>query len=136
MRRLIWLYDLHLLAGVFTSEQWVEFVHMAEAKGLCGVCLEGLERARASFGTATPDSVRALLARAGDREKVTRYFSAGPLGQQWMDFCAIPGVARKLRFIAQTLFPPASYMQHKYPGGGWLPWLYLRRVASGILKRL
>jgi hypothetical protein len=134
--RLIWLYDIHLLAGTFTPEQWIEFVRLAEQKGLCAVCLEGLERARTSFGTLIPASVQALLARPGGSEKVARYFSASALRQQWMNFCAIPGIMRKLRFVGETVFPSADYMREKYPEGGWLPWLYLRRALGGVAKRL
>lgn len=134
--RLIWLYDIDLLARTFTSEQWVEFVHLAEQKGLCAVCLEGLERARMNFETTIPASVQALLARPGSSENVARYFAGSVLRQQWMDFCAIPGVSRKLRFIAETVFPSAGYMRTKYPQGGWLPWLYFRRALQGLIKRL
>lgn len=134
--RLVWLYDIHLLAGTFTSEQWIEFVRMADDKGLCGTCLEGLERARLAFGTAVPEIVASLLARAGQGERVTRYFSGNALHRQWMDFLAIPGTGRKLRFVSQTLFPSPAYMRTRYPEGGWLPWLYLRRALGGFASRL
>ena len=136
--RLIWLYDIHLLASTLTAAQWDEFVSLAERKGLCGVCLEGMERARQCFHTAYPEPVLAALARAGKHGKVAVYLEAGPLRQQWMDFSALPGVTRKLRFLAETVFPPAGYMRQKYPEAhpDWLPWLYLRRAAGGVLKRL
>ena len=134
--RLIWLYDIHLLAGMFSGEQWTEFVRLAEKKGLCAVCLEGLERTAAAFHTDYPKTVRTLLSRPGNSERVARYFAGGVLRQQWMNFCAIPGISRKLRFISQTLFPPADYMRVKYPEGGWLPVLYLRRAVGGLAKRI
>jgi hypothetical protein len=134
--RLIWLYDIHLLVQGFSQQEWDELVHTAQAKGLCTVCLEGLERARTAFHTMLPESVLVALGRAGQTEIVARYFESGPLRQQWMDFCAIPGAAQKLRFVTETLFPPPGYMHQKYPEGGWLLWLYLRRAAGGVLKRL
>jgi hypothetical protein len=111
---------------------------MAQEKGLLAVCLEGLELARSSFHTAIPESVIAALGSDGKTEIVARYFDSETLRQNWMDFCALPGGADKMRFLAETLFPPASYMRHKYPQAqsGWLPWLYLRRAVEGMLKRL
>jgi hypothetical protein len=134
--RLIWLYDIHLLSDSFSQQDWDELVQMAQEKGLCATCLEGLTRARTAFHTALPGSVIDVLGRAGQTEIVARYFASGPLRQQWMDFCAIRGIVPKLRFLAETLFPAADYMRQKYPEGGWLPWLYLRRAAGGVLKRL
>jgi hypothetical protein len=134
--RLIWLYDIHLLAQSFSQQDWDELVRLAQERGLCATCLEGLERARTAFHTLLPESVLVALGRPGKTERVAHYFASGPLRQQWLDFCAIPGAARKTRFLADTLLPPASYMRQKYPEGGWLPWLYLRRTGGGILKRL
>lgn len=136
--RLIWLYDIHLLAGIFTLAQWQESVRLAEQKALSSVCLDGLERARISFHTTIPESVLSALGGHGEDEAVARYLEGGAWRQQWMDFRAIQGGASKFRFLAETLFPPASYMRQKYPQAGlsWLPWLYLRRAVSGILKRL
>lgn len=136
--RLIWLYDIHLLAKSFTSAQWDEFLHLADQKGLRSVCREGLELARISFHTVIPEHVLAALENTGQTEVVARYFASGVLHQQWMDFCAIPGITHKLEFLAETVIPPASYMRQKYPQAkpGSLPWLYLRRATGGILKRL
>lgn len=136
--RLIWLYDIHLLSENFSQQDWDELVRMAQEKSLCAICLEGLERARTAFHTKLPASVLLALGRPTKTEIVARYFESGPLRHQWMDFCAIPGAVRKTRFLAETLFPPADYMRAKYPQAGldWLPWLYLRRAAGGVLKRL
>jgi hypothetical protein len=134
--RLIWLYDIHLLSQCSSQQNWDELVRMAQVKGLCAICVEGLERARSAFHTMLPHFVLDALGRAGQTEGVARYFASGPLRQQWMDFCAIPGATRKTRFLAETLFPPPGYMRQKYPEGGWLPWLYLRRTGGGVLKRL
>ena len=136
--RLIWLYDIHLLAKSFTSAQWDEFLRLAAQKGLRSVCSEGLERARINFHTAIPGHVLVELENSGQTEAIARYFASGVFRQQWMDFCAIPGISHKLRFVAETMLPPASYMRQKYPQEkpNWLPLLYLRRATGGILKRL
>jgi len=42
--RLIWLYDVHLLAQALTAGQWEGFSDLAERKGLRAICLDGIER--------------------------------------------------------------------------------------------
>ena len=136
--RLVWIYDVHLLAAGFSRRDWDGLVRMAQEKGLCAVCMEGFNLSRTYFRTEIPDFVLAALKGHEKTETVARYFDSGAWGQQWMDFCAIPGVSGKLRFLAETLFPPADYMRKKYPQArpGWLVWLYIRRAVGGTFKRL
>jgi hypothetical protein len=136
--RLIWLYDIHLLVGTLSQAQWDEFARLAGSKGLRAVCQEGFEHARECFHTAYPESVMTALARAGSAEPAARYLDGSRLRQQWMDFCAIAGGRNKLRFLRESVFPPETYMRHKYPNAraGWLPWLYLRRAFGGVAKKL
>jgi hypothetical protein len=134
--RLIWHYDVHLLAQSFTPAQWHDFVDRAVAKGLCAISLAGLERAAACYGTHFPEVVRRALARTG--EPVAVYLKAGRLRQSWIDFSAIPGVADRLRFARELLFPSPAYMRAKYARSPdvWLSRLYVRRAAGGLIKRL
>jgi hypothetical protein len=136
--RLIWVYDVHLLAQTFSLGDWDEFLRLAEAKGLRAVCLEGMERASACFGTEYPDDVLAALGRAGRVEAPAVYLNAGKTRQQWLDFRAITGTGAKLRFLRELVFPPAAYMRSKYPDArpAWLPWLYLCRALGGVAKKL
>lgn len=136
--RLIWLYDIHLLAGSFTTAQWENFVRLADEKGLRAVCLDGMKRSRDCFHTCYPEAVLAALTHTGAEEPAAIYLGGGNLRQQWMDFCAIKGLRARCRFLLEVLFPPIAYMQIKYPKAapGWLPWLYTRRAFGGVFKRL
>ena len=136
--RLIWLYDIHLLASTFTSAQWQEFLNEARHKGLCATCLEGLQRARVCFHTSTPEFVPAALAKPGRSERVAVYLNASQLRRTQMDFRAIEGARNKLRFMRELAFPSASYMRAKYRKAPtfWLAWLYARRAVGGVVKRL
>jgi hypothetical protein len=135
--RLIWLYDIHLLANAMSSGQWNELARLAEVKGLRAVCLEGLERARDCFGSTYPESVLAALSRKG-AELPAAYLGSTALRQQWMDFCAIRGFRARLRYVGELLFPSIAYMRSKYPRArpAWLPWLYARRALGGMFKRM
>lgn len=135
--RLIWLYDVHLLAQQLTDPEWEQLVQLATQKGLRAVCLEGMRHAQACFHTQYPPAVIESLSRPG-AEPPARYLDGGKLRQQWMDFVALGSCARQLQWLREQFFPSAAYMQTKYPGHSvdWLPWLYLRRAADGFAKRL
>lgn len=134
--RLIWLYDIHLLASQFTSREWGEFVHLAQQKGLRAICLEGMQHAQARFHSVYPKEVLAALTRKGKPEPPAQYLDGSKLRQQWTDFRALGNLNHQLRFARELLFPPSSYMRERYPQTpfGWLPWLYLRRAANGLAK--
>jgi hypothetical protein len=51
-----------------------------------------------------------------------------------VSFLTLPGVGRRLRFLAETALPSPAYMEAQYgpaPGGFW-PALYLRRLVAAI----
>ena len=135
--RLIWLYDLHLLALALSPAQWTEFMELAGLKGLRAVCLEGIGLAQRCFDTPVPQEVMAALARPGSIEPAAEYLDAGHLRRRWLDWCALDGLTNKLRFARELAFPPAEYMRERFPNAqpNWLPWLYLLRAIGGLRRR-
>jgi hypothetical protein len=136
--RLIWLYDIHLLAQCLTEQEWQQFCDFAQRKQLRAVCLDGMRQASGCFHTHYPEQVVAALARPGPPEAAARYLNGSKLQQQWMDFRALGGRLRQLRFLRELFFPATTYMRAKYAQSraGWLPWLYAKRAASGASKAL
>jgi len=65
---------------------------------------------------------------------LTRYFASGQLRQHWANFVAIHGMQARARFLSVAFFPPEEHMRAKFPQGGWLPWLYLRRAVAGFYR--
>jgi hypothetical protein len=136
--RLIWLYDIHLLALKLTQDEWHEFIDLATRKGLRAVCLEGLSLAQTCFSTPVASEVIEALARPGQPEPIAQYMESSAIRRLWMDLCAINGWRSKLGFLTEKLFPPASYMHQLYPdaGSAALPWLYLRRATDWLFGHL
>ena len=136
--RLVWLYDIHLLANSLSSANWHDFVRHAADGGLGATCLEGIGRARACFDTCCPDLVLADLSALGTQERPTIYLKASKLRQEWMDFEALDGFTSRLRYLRELFLPPAAYMRSKYlhAENDWLPLLYARRAFDGLAKRL
>ena len=135
--RLIWFYDIHLLAMSFLHPQWEELLALARRKGFRSVCLEGIEQTRLHLGTPVPPEVLEELRRKGPVEPTAAYLKAGHLRRRWLDLRAYEGVRERLRFARELAFPPAAYMRERFPRArlDWLPWLYVRRAVGGMRRR-
>lgn len=136
--RLIWLYDIHLLALGLGPGQWSELVGLAAAKGLPAVCLDVIEQAKARFATPVAPEVLADLAAPGTDEPPAEYLSAHHLRRRWIDFWTLDDAPARLAYLRQLAFPPAAYMRERFPECRlpWLPWLYLRRAIGGLRRRV
>ena len=135
--RLLWLYDIHLLANAFTPAQWLAFRSLVDDRAMSAVCLAALRAAQACLGTSIPADVASALAGASQTTLPARYIAAGKLRQQWMDFRALDSWASRGRYLGELLFPGPGYMRGRYPGQDtWLPWLYLRRAVTGAYRTL
>jgi hypothetical protein len=134
--RLIWLYDIHLLCGHLDDRQWREFVSLAQHKGQCGICLDGLQQVQQTLHTAIPAAVIETLAESVDAETTMKQWTSS-LAKDLSNLRALPA-RQRLAFIRETLFPDASYMMTKYhtKHRALLPLLYLRRALQGLAKRL
>jgi hypothetical protein len=132
--RLLWLYDINLLTRSFDSQDWKSLADIAHTKGLSASCVEGLELAVTQFACPFPPAIQGRLKADGQNSTVAKYLRGSSVKRELMDYREIPGVQRKLRFLAQLCFPPHDYMRWKYQGSqfSWLPWLYLRRAVEGL----
>jgi hypothetical protein len=128
--RLIWLYDIHLLATALDRGGFAATERCAREQGMWSVVVDGLEAARAIFDTridapSAPDP----------SEWSATYLEAGRsrAGQLFMHLRQLP-LSRSLRLVKEHAFPPGEYMLAKYGATSrcLLPWLYVRRLAAGI----
>jgi len=140
--RLLWLYDIHLLAAALSGQDWELVVERAGLCGLTPVVAAGLEHAIARLGTVVPRHVLERL-HAGDAatEPDVLVFLHGVPPQIQVaasDWRRIPGARARLRFLQEHLFPPASYMRHRYGISSRvvLPFLYVHRAVTGAVKWL
>lgn len=139
--RLIWLYDIHLLAEGLTDFELDQFVALADEKKVRALCLDGLEAARACFGTRLPGQLLEAL-RFGDpyrAEPSARLLRESGRSDRFLtDFRAVPGWRSKLRLAREHLLPPADYLLVKYRKKNrlWIPLLVVRRVWEGVWKFL
>ena len=129
-RRLIWDWDIRLLASALTDAEAKEFTKIVRDHGL----QDAVERATAHVrenGFFLPASVLEDGSGGGTTLR--------PTTRRWKEWRAIPGLKLKSRWLAQLLFPSRNDLQRRY--GRTIPaWLYplylVRRLIGGIVKNL
>lgn len=134
--RLIWLYDIHLLVGAMSVEDLMTFAGLADKSGMRTICLDGLMRAKACFGTRIPAETETAL--AGGRELSAAHLRGGGARYLLTELRSLPRWHERVALVGEHLFPPADYMLEKYgvTSRAWLPMLYLHRGIRGAWKRI
>ena len=136
--RLVWLYDIHLLASSFAATGWETFADLATDRGVAAICLDGLQAAREAFDTVVPDAVTGRLQSAAVREPSRRFVMDGfnRRGVLWSDLAVLPAWGDRLRLLREHAFPPAAFIRRRYgvTSPVWLPALYLHRLVTGAYK--
>ena len=136
--RLIWLYDIHLLARAIPADEWDGFVDLVLDKRLGSVCSNGVAQAQKRFGTAVPQRALDRL-QSGDRDEPTAAFLRPGLTKLDVlrsDLGALEGWRSKLRIIQEHLFPPVAYIRRAYniSNPAIVPLAYAVRIAKGVGK--
>ena len=138
--RLIWLYDIHLLASGMTTSDWDRFLDLAWQRKVAAVCTRSLDLTARYLGTAVPASVwndRRLQA-AGEPEASAGFLGAGRRQVDIMadDLQALPRWRDRVQLIRQHLFPSRQYMREVYALSPRtpLPLLYATRVVRGARR--
>jgi hypothetical protein len=134
--RLIWLYDIHLLAGALDEEKTARFCVLVRELDIEGLCGDAFAVTRHWFGTALPPPLEAMCPLTGGSE-IRGYLRSGrQAGIRGFVRRELGGMSWKegVRFIAQNLFPPPAYMRWRYASTNRLslPWLYLKRMLQGL----
>ncbi len=136
--RLIWLYDIHLLARTFNEGQWERLVALATEKSLCGITLDGLTISNKELGTPLPEEVSSELVQASRHESTAATIGRTRLSMELAGLRALPNWRMRIGLVREHLFPNADYMLEKYQPSSkaTLPLLYLRRIIKGTINLL
>jgi hypothetical protein len=145
VERLIWLYDIHLLASRLASLEFDGFAQLATRKGVAAICAHQLACARSRLGASVPEQVMAVLTAPGRApERSASYLE---LGRRWSEELlsnvrGLPRWADRLRLLREVAFPTPGYMLRAYrldgvaAAGALLPALYVHRGVRGLWKVL
>ena len=136
--RLIWLYDIDLLAAAMTRGEWQALLDLARRQRIAGLCADGLRAARSVFGTRIPADIEQGLSGAIPGEP-SRVYLEGPVRPRDVlrsDLAHLQSQRARVRLLLEHAFPPASFMQQRY--GTRTPWvlpaLYVHRLVTGASK--
>jgi hypothetical protein len=138
--RLIWLYDIHLLAGRLSALEWDEVVTLAARCGLSATVVDGLDAASALLGTVVPSEAvdRLRLDGADTDTDVRAFLTSHPakIDVALSDWKRLHGWPARARFLREHLFPSAVYMRQHYNRSSSvaLPLLYAHRIVAGGVK--
>jgi hypothetical protein len=135
-RRLVWLYDIHLLASRLGEESLQALMRLAVEKGVADICVHSLELARERFGTRLPGDLKAYQA-LGSNESMPRFdHDVRKVDILASDLKALPGWRQRLRLLREHVFPPAGYIRRRYAVSSplALPALYAHRFVTGAFK--
>ena len=139
--KLIWLYDIHLIAERLGSAGLARFAQLAIEKQVSGICAAALADARRLFDTRLPaDLVDRLESHSIAVEESSRSFLHGQtrLAVLLSDLTLAAGWQERFRLIRQHAFPEPAYMFRMYNTSfrALLPALYTRRLVAGGWKWL
>jgi len=137
--RLIWHYDIHLVASRLTSAEWTAFAAHATDRGVGSVCRRSLELAVHWFGTSVPDRVFSQLSVPTARDAATAAYlspSRRQIDDAVWDFQTLSTWGARWRLVRQHLFPPPRYMRDVYAplSHAPLPVLYAKRAFLGARR--
>jgi hypothetical protein len=135
---LLWLYDLHLLAGALGEEGTARAADLAIARGVGPVVARGLTRAVAAFGTRVDAGVRRRLDAAPVSPAIGVFLEGRPRQVDVLraNLSTLPGWPSRVGLLRDHLFPSAAYIRSMYPRvpPALLGLAYLHRIVRGAPK--
>ena len=135
--RLIWLYDIHLLAGGCSADDWQSFLRLCADKTMAAPCLDGLCASRDAFATTIPVGIEADLQAmaAGEAWTLDASLDQGAMDRAHLRALSWPG---KIGWLWRKLFPSAEFMRYRYgaSSSSGLLRAYLQRWWIGIKRGL
>ena len=137
--RLIWLYDIHLLAAAMDAAFGDRVVDLAHAKQLRAVCARGIAQAQSRFAIEPPAGWIARLQSGVEGSEPTAAFLRADrkkIDVLLSDLRTLGGWRQRLTLLREHLFPPAAYMRNAYGVTNplLLPFSYVIRALTGFRK--
>lgn len=139
VERLIWIYDIHLLASRLSAAELDRFVDLAATRRVLTICRHALSTSRALFRTDLPESLLRRLDDARGDEPTAVYLQRD---RRWhnelsSNLGGLPRWGDRVRLVREVLLPAPSYIWRAYGlapgplGTLLLPVLYLHRSLRG-----
>ena len=136
-----WIHDIHQLAMRLDERQFSLILNLAGTRGMLEVMASGLRAALKHFATSLREPVRRCVEHVHDADGEVRRFLDGTFNSIEVllsDWRQLRGLALRLRFLREHLFPDADFIRSRYGISTplVLPFLYAHRLAAGAFRRL
>jgi hypothetical protein len=133
--RLIWLYDIHLLAKAFTFQDWMRLAEFAEQHAIRQVCWDALQASAGAFQTSIPSDAAKRIGISEAKEPSAAYLRTGLANKLLTDIKAQPNLRARWQLAAAYALPARDFIRQKYDHKKVpLPALYLLHIARGIAR--
>jgi colanic acid biosynthesis glycosyl transferase WcaI len=133
--RLIWLYDIHLLANAFTRQDWTRLADFAEQHAIRQVCWDTLRASASAFQTSIPADVAKRLGAAKAKEPSATYLRTGLANKLLTDLKAQSSLRARWQLATSYALPAPDFIRQKYTYKKVpLPALYLLHITRGIAR--
>jgi len=134
---LIWIYDIHLIAGRLNAEDWARFVELAAERQVSQLCARGLQLSAHCFHTHIHEGVRDRLSGKDEASSIFLRRDLRPIDGVVADLRVL-SPRQRAALLREHLFPPSSYITQKYRvrHRALLPMYYAYRVVVGAARFL
>lgn len=133
--RLIWLYDVHLLAQGLDAGQWRDALQACEQKDVAAPLLDAVSASRSAFDTVMPPEVEAALQTMA---RASHWQLRGALDAGALDRAHLGALLwrEKPIWLWRKLVPSPQFMRYRYGAVGVLGLLraYLGRWWVGVKR--
>jgi len=134
--RLIWLYDIHVLANTLEETDWQKLCLLCKDKQIAAITLDALLICEDLFDTPIPtDSKQTLkvLANRNEASKLVLNRSASELHLFIQDLKSLDSFSLKLKLLKENLLPCADYIRESMNTNSLLKG-HLKRAFRGIKR--
>lgn len=134
--RLIWLYDIHLLAERLDATEQASFIELVKAKQLTTICGDALTAAHGSFlGRLSGELATGLAQCRSANKEPSAIYVGGRMRKVDILMSDLGSLSwgQKLKLLREHVLPPPAYMRQVYgvSRSGLLPFYYVWRFARG-----
>lgn len=128
--RLIWLYDIHILANILDEDSWEELCLLCEDKMIAAITLDALNVCKDLLNTDIPESAEKLLRELASRDEPSKLMLKRST-TQWQlfkqDLNSLDNYKLKAQLLKENLFPSSEYIRQS---------MQTDNVVKGHAKRL
>lgn len=132
--RLIWLYDIYLLAQMLSDDEWATLVERAIEKQLCAIVNDGLQTVSNMFTRCAPEPVLLALSKVTGEPSASFVERNLPEWRYFMyDLWSMPSMMARFGLLRETLLPSPSYVRQQMATKSTVM-AYLKRLIRGFKR--